>query len=163
MDRLSPAAETRPVKTILVGVDGTPGSLEAVRWVAGLADAVSATVVMVTAVTPLEDVLRDSIHFSAGNWRQALRRRMYRDWGQPLRERGVPIRTRLIERHPGAALLMVAEQEGADLIVVGVHQHRTLTGRLSSFLSQRATCPVIAVPPGCASIPLAPEAVEQGA
>jgi nucleotide-binding universal stress UspA family protein len=139
---------TDPVaRRIVVGVDGSPASLHAVRWVAGLARRTGAEVLAVTAVTPFEDLLRDSIHFSPGSWRQALRRRMRRDWCSPLADAGIPYKVRLIERHAGPALLQAAEEADADLIVVGVHQHRSLTGRLSAYLGQRASCPVIAVPP----------------
>jgi nucleotide-binding universal stress UspA family protein len=143
----------------VVGVDGSGASLAALRWAASAAADLGAEVVAVTAVPPLDDILRDSIHIEPGNWRQTLRHRAHDEWCRPLADVGVPYRVRLIERHAGAALLEAAAEEGADLLVVGVHQHRSLTGRLSTHLSRHAPCPVVAVPPSVEPVNLGDDAM----
>ncbi len=65
-------------------------------------------------------------------------------------EPGVDVDTRLIEGHPGAAL--VEASKGARLLVVGSRGLGGFTGMLmgsvSSSCAHHAHCPVVVVPPG---------------
>jgi nucleotide-binding universal stress UspA family protein len=69
---------------------------------------------------------------------------------QRARAAGAPdARVRLVEGDPGQALLSVAEDSSADLIVVGNRGINTLSGRqlgsVPSDVSQRAPCDVLIV------------------
>lgn len=140
------AQQIPPTQTIVLGVDGSPTSRYATCWVANLAARIGARVVMISAASPLDDLVHDSLRIQQGNWRQARRRALHDKWSLPLQEMGVDYKTRLVEKAPGAALLTTAAAEQADLIVVGIHQHRSISGTLSSHLARHAHCPVIAVP-----------------
>ncbi|MGI8752067.1 MAG: universal stress protein [Acidimicrobiales bacterium] len=133
-------------RTIVLGLDGSPTSFYATRWVAALAAGIGARVVLINAASPFDGLVHDSIRFDPGNWRQTRRRHLHDEWAEPLRELGVDHTSRLVEKSAGTALLMVAAEEDADLIVVGIHQHRTISGTLSAHLACHASCPVLAIP-----------------
>ena len=105
------------LKRILVGTDGSEHARRAVRWAADLAGLTGAEVIAAHAVgllvttpdgpvpsTPFHDRLRSSLE---------------REWTEDLRAAEVPVRCVLVEGSAVTALLQVAEDEDADLVVVG--------------------------------------------
>lgn len=82
----SSALSVAPPKAIVVGVDGSPASAYATRWVAALAASLDARVILVNAVSAVNDLLNDSLLYIMGtsNWRNDRRRRMDLEWAQPL-------------------------------------------------------------------------------
>lgn len=62
-----------------------------------------------------------------------------------------PVEQRIIDGDPGPALASLAEETGAELIVVGSHGKgivgRFLEGSTSRYLLDHAPCPVLVVPP----------------
>ncbi len=137
------ALPDRLVKTIVLGVDGSPESAYATGWVANLAAGIGARVVMIRALSTMDGLVNDGFRIDPRrNWRQEMRRQIHGDWARPLREMNVEHKTRLVEKTPGPAILMAATEEHADLIAVGSHHQR----RLSAYLSHHATCPVVAIP-----------------
>ena len=131
---------------IVLGVNGSPASAHATQWAADLAARVDAQVTMITAASPVSEVLNDSLKIGLYDWRHRLRRQLHNEWARPFQERNVEYRTRLVEKSVGSALLCVAEAENADLIAIGTHRHHWVPGSLSAFLSHRASCPVVAIP-----------------
>lgn len=131
--------------TIVVGVDGSPESDHATRWVAQLAASLGARVVLIHATTALSGILNDSLPLKTQNWRQRERLRIHQEWAQPLRELGVEHRTRLVEKTPGTAILDAAREEHADLIAIGIHRKHQVHS-LSAHLSHHASCPVVTIP-----------------
>lgn len=137
------------VKCILVATDGSEHALRAVHWAADLAALTGAEVVAAHAVgllvttpdgpvpsTPFHDRLRSSLEG---------------EWTAELRSAGVPVRCRLVEGSAVTALLHLAEDEGADLIVLGSRGAGGFSdlhlGSTSHQVALYADRPVTIVPP----------------
>jgi nucleotide-binding universal stress UspA family protein len=137
------------LERIVVGVDGSVNSLAAVSWSAGLAAAMGAHVVAVHALGLLEHMERDD-SLPAQPHRDEIRRRFEQEWCAPLDAAGVPTRRLVRDGNPVSVLLAVAEEERADLIVVGSRglggYPELLLGSTSTQVAQRAHCPVTVFP-----------------
>jgi nucleotide-binding universal stress UspA family protein len=104
-------------RCIVVGVDGSATSQEALLWALGLGGALGAEVVAVHAVG-----LREGIHdrgTTPDEWRAALRDRVENTWCAPMRAGSCPSRVELRDGNAVEVVLRVAEDVHADLIVVG--------------------------------------------
>jgi len=144
------------VGTIVVGVDGSEGSLEALRWAVDEARLRGARLLAVhawlapyapsmpginePAVLPVD---RELIHQAAGEALDAA----FREIG--FSDGGIEVEQVVIEDSPGRALLDSAE--GADLLVVGSRGHGRIAGALLGSISQQvaqhAPCPIVIVRP----------------
>lgn len=129
------------MKRIVLGLDGSHGSQVATEWCAGLAKATGAQVVAVYAVTPSQPVMpsRDELEAALAN-----------DWCQPLQHEGVDTRTLVIQAEPAGALLSVADDCDADVIVVGRRGadgfDEFLLGSVPSQLALYSKRPILIVP-----------------
>ncbi|MGI8756041.1 MAG: universal stress protein [Acidimicrobiales bacterium] len=133
---------------VVIGVDGSEGSAQAVRWCTDMARAAHAEVVAVYAFEPMVEWVLES---DPRSWRQAAERKLEDSWVAPLREAGVPVRTRIIEDiHPVAALVEVVKDEGAGLVVVGTRGIGGFLGlrlgRVPMQLVHHTQMPVVLVP-----------------
>ena len=148
-DRRAPAVES-PAKSatprIVVGVDGSPASVDALRWAARQADLTGAAV---QAVVSWDYPSTSGMEFGsmdidwAGNARAMLADAVHVALGS-----GANTVTGTVTRgHPVEVL--VAAAQGADLLVVGSRGHVALPGRLlgsvSEHVAARASCPVVVV------------------
>jgi nucleotide-binding universal stress UspA family protein len=145
---------------VVVGVDGSEGSAHAVHWCADLATATNAEVIAVYAFEPIVEWVLES---DPRSWRQAAERELEDSWIAPLREAGVSVRTRIVEKiHPVAALASVVQEEGADLAVVGTRGIGGFLGlrlgRVPVQLVHHTQIPVVLVPPPIADPDLADNA-----
>lgn len=136
-------------KAIVVGVDRSARSLDALRWAAGQARLRGTGLHLVTA-------WEVSATWSLG-WPPVPRgldaaERAVTDLAGMVEEElagfdDLDIRTSDVEGHPGAVL--VAASTGADMLVVGSRGHGNVAGKLLGSVSQRclsgATCPVAVV------------------
>ena len=140
-----PGAKTSAPR-IVVGIDGSPASVDALRWAARQADATGAAV---EAVISWDYPSTSGMEFGsldidwAGNARAAVADTLHVALG-----RGADTVTRTVTRgHPVEVL--VAAAQGADLLVVGSRGHVALPGRLlgsvSEHVAARAPCPVVVV------------------
>ena len=141
----------RFLQVILVGTDGSPGAMRAMKWAARLATASDASVRAVHVLTYNRELLRDITPDTMTTWRRDLERDLQSQWVTPLSDLGVPHRCVVVEdESPATGLIRAADREQADLIVVGANGHGTLAGRLlgstSYSLTHRAQRPVIVVP-----------------
>jgi nucleotide-binding universal stress UspA family protein len=139
-----------PLERIVVGVDGSEGSACAARWCAGLARALNAEVIAVYAFEPLAEWVSES---DPRSWRQSVEQELQARWLAPIREAGVAVRARVVEKiHPVAALASVIEQEGAGLAVVGARGTGGFLGlrlgRVPVQLVHHTHIPVVVVPRG---------------
>lgn len=144
--------------TIVVGMDGSASSLEALRWAVEEARLREARLVAVRAwsfvpVTPMGDP--GMIAIPAGDLtgqleaeREAAGAELAEAIKQALgAEPDVEVEARLAELDAADAL--VAESESADLVVVGSHGHSGLRaailGSVSRHVVDHARCPVVVV------------------
>jgi nucleotide-binding universal stress UspA family protein len=144
--------------TIVVGVDGSAASLEALRWAVEEARLRDARVVALHAWTfvpaaPIGDP--GMIAIPAGDLMgqleaetEAARAELADSIAQALGAYpGVEVESRLTESEAGEAL--VAESESADLVVVGSHGRSGLRaailGSVSRHVVDHARCPVVVV------------------
>jgi nucleotide-binding universal stress UspA family protein len=139
---------------ILIGVDGSPGSDEAILWCRELAAALDAQVVAVHAERPLAEwVSRDD----PDSWYQHALAQCD-SWVAPLRDAGIPTDIEVVEREPVAALTEAGVRNQVGLLVVGTRGIGGVTGlRLGSTalkLLHHSGLPVVLVPP--AQAPAAP-------
>jgi len=137
----------RPV--IVVGVDGSDGSLAALRWAARQARDTGASLRSVTAWQPpraygYEVTVTD-------DWRPDVDARdTARDAIEGAAEElsGIPVATEVVEGHP--AVVLTAQSHDAELLVVGSHGHGLLAGVLlgsvSAYCANHSVCPVVIVP-----------------
>jgi len=134
---------------IVVGVDGSAASRQAVLVAAWLGPLVDAEVVAVHAVGLLDDVHDPGEE--TGAWRSRLHDRVARTWCAGLAEAGTPHRV-VVRDGPGVdVLLAVAQDEHAALVVVGSRgvgatDPAQALGSTSLHLLQVARCPVLVVP-----------------
>ena len=146
-----------PVKRILVGVDGSPESLDAVKWTAELASSLGAEVIVVSVFGfyPYPVITGPSEGFymtqdTLDQWRKDLQRDMDGAWTKPLRDAGVKFTPQIKEGHASEVLLQLARKNDVDLIVVGSRGHGAVAemflGSVSHNLVLRAPCPVVVLP-----------------
>jgi nucleotide-binding universal stress UspA family protein len=142
------ALDPEDTRRILVGVDGSPASLEALHWAVHQAELTGATLTVLTTwewpgsygwAPPVPedfDPERD-----AGTVLEAAVASVRA--GHP----DVELDTLVVEGHP--APILVAESERADLLVVGSRGHGEFTGMLIGSVSEHcvanAHCPVLVV------------------
>ena len=134
---------------VVVGVDGSADGAAAVEWAAGLAVATGAEVVAVHALGLL-DHLGPGPPVPAQPHRDEIRAAFEREWCAALDRAAGQGRRLVRDGSPVDVLLAAAEEEGADLIVVGSRgvgaYPELLLGSTSTQLAQRARCPVVIVP-----------------
>jgi nucleotide-binding universal stress UspA family protein len=131
---------------IVVGLDGSPPSLEALEWAARQADLTGATLEIILTwewpssmgwAVPLPDDfdpeadVRKTLDTAVESIRPA--------------HPGVTIDSRIVNGHP--AQLLVDASKGADLLVVGSRGHGQFVGMLigsvSEYSAKNAHCPVL--------------------
>ncbi|MHB8592874.1 MAG: universal stress protein [Acidimicrobiales bacterium] len=143
---MADAQDTHP--RIVVGVDGSDSSKEALRWAARQAKLTGAALeVVVTWEYPTSfgwappypadlDLAADARH------------ELDEDVASVLGEHpGIEVRTAVVEGHPAPTLLKMAAT--ADLLVVGSRGHGgfagLLLGSVGEYCVTHATCPVVVV------------------
>ncbi len=135
---------------IVVGVDGSEGSKNALRWAARQAGFTGATLEAVIgweypAFYGWAPAIPDDIDFGQFAER-ALTRTIDEVFGT---ERPPRLLTRVMCRHP--ALALVEASEGADLLVVGSRGYGVLAdallGSVSTYCVHHARCPVTVIRP----------------
>jgi nucleotide-binding universal stress UspA family protein len=149
------------VDTIVVGVDGSPASQQALRWARFLTESTSSPLAVVSVWDPA-----GGYGWAAGGWSA-----MPADWNPALdarrgldstldavfgTQRPAGLRSAILEGSAARVLLEVTR--GARMLVVGSRGHGgfagLLLGSVSSACAEHATCPVLVVhgntppPPG---------------
>lgn len=137
-------------RSIVVGVDGSACSDCAVRRAIEIAAGLGDSLVVAYAVEPPFRSVGDE-------WREA--QAAIEDLGRPIvdaavaraEEAGVPVEGVLVPRRPTEALLGLAEERDARMIVVGTASERPITGIILGSvphkLMHRSPVPVLVVPP----------------
>ena len=125
----------RPMfRTIVVGTDGSDTARQAVREAVELASALGASTELVSAYAPGS---REEVEATL------------REAGAEVEAAGVAVRTYAREGDAADAILDVAEERGADLIVVGnkgmTGAKRFLLGSVPNKVSHYAPCSVLII------------------
>ncbi len=141
--------------SMVVGTDGSDTAKEAVRQATELAGRVNAKIHLVSAYEPVpEGRLREERQQVPGDLQWVVNPR--EDVTSTLdaaagviAESGVEVETHAREGDPADAILDVAEEEGADLIVVGnkgmTGAKRFLLGSVPNKISHHAPCSVMII------------------
>jgi nucleotide-binding universal stress UspA family protein len=139
------------VRSIVVGTDGSPNAEAAVRRGIEVARSSGARVHLVTAypdVPSFREAIRSSAKAEPIDLREVAETVLGRVGGEIERE-GLEVETHAQEGDPAHVILQVAEEQGADLIVVGARElsglKRFLMGSVSNKVSQHATTSVMVV------------------
>ena len=147
-------AAERPIATILVPVDFSPHSTEAVRWAARLADEGGASLHLLHAIDfapafapalPPEAVeIESRVTKLAAAQLTALANRLKSE-----APKVGEVQTHLLRGVPASGIVDQAEDLRADLIVMGTHGHTGLTHLLIGSIAEKtlrhAGCPVLVV------------------
>jgi nucleotide-binding universal stress UspA family protein len=144
--------EEEPVSTILIGVDDSAHSEDAVAFGRRLAGVTSGRVVLASAF-PYNDYPSRAANLT---YRDALRGEAARTVRRMVQRLGLPDerveRIVTADMSPARALHAAAEQVEADLVVVGHTRHgqagRVIPGATAERLLHGAPCPVAVVPDG---------------
>jgi nucleotide-binding universal stress UspA family protein len=145
----------RMFNSMVVGTDGSETAREAVRQATELAKSVGATIHLVSAYEPVpEGRLRDERAQVPDDLQWMVNPRedvtvTLEQAGEEIKEQGIEIETHAREGDPADAILDVAEEQGADLIVVGnkgmTGAKRFLLGSVPNKVSHHAPCSVMII------------------
>jgi nucleotide-binding universal stress UspA family protein len=142
-------------QSIVVGTDGSQTAGEAVREAIELAKSVGASIELVSAYEPVSNQrLREESRQVPDDLQWMVNPRedveaTLRDAAEKVEEAGVSVNTYAREGDPADAILDVAEERGADLIVVGnkgmTGAKRFLLGSVPNKVSHHAPCSVLII------------------
>ena len=140
---------------MVVGTDGSETAGEAVRQASELAQKMGARVHLVSAYEPVpEGRLREERQQVPGDLQWMVNPRedvsaTLAEAAKDLEAQGVQVETHAREGDPADAILDVAEEQGADLIVVGnkgmTGAKRFLLGSVPNRVSHHAPCAVMII------------------
>jgi nucleotide-binding universal stress UspA family protein len=146
-------------RPVVVGVDGSPGSMNAVRWGLALAGQWDAPMRLLHAVDP-----QAALRATEGTERSEALAEVYAAAEEQLQAarvvagettggREVPVTTRVVDDSAAAAL--IDESHGAEAVVLGTHGasgfSTLVAGATTMNVATHAHCPVVAVPTDPAS------------
>ena len=141
--------------SIVVGTDGSETAKEAVRQATQLASRLGASIYVVSAYEPVpEGRLREERQEVPEDLQWMVNPRedvasTLEEAGEALDEAGVDVETHAREGDPADAILDVAEEKNADLIVVGnkgmTGAKRFLLGSVPNKVSHHAPCSVMII------------------
>lgn len=143
------------IEKIVVGTDGSDTAAQAVVQAGDLAEKLGASLVIVSAFDPVSNARLERERTDAPSdveWSINEREDVDAMLGQvaaPLKERSIEVKVTARQGNPADAILDVAEEEGADLIVVGnkgmAGARRFLLGSVPNKISHHAPCSVLIV------------------
>lgn len=140
--------------TIVVGVDGSPGAQQALRWTATTAKrdhlAVLAVHVFEVPVLAIPAFAERIFDLYEAEWSDTLQQVLDDEWCAPLRDAGIPYETLLVDGDVGETLARLANERHATAIVIGTHRG-LLEGfgprRVAGQILRHAHQPLVIVPP----------------
>jgi nucleotide-binding universal stress UspA family protein len=146
-------------KSIVVGTDGSGTATEAVRHAAGLARLVGATLHVITAyqaMSPLAAMGPDAgaavLASGAREEAERVAKEIVERATHQASDDGVEVRAHVRPGDPATVLIEVAEEEGADLIVVGNKGmsglKRFVLGSVPNTVSHHCPCNLLIVQTG---------------
>jgi nucleotide-binding universal stress UspA family protein len=141
-------------EAIVVGTDGSETASQAVREAMRLARALGAELHLVAAYEPERVSIKGAPEGAAKVWAplpDSRAERILTEEAAASRIDGITAKTHAIQSDPAHALLAVAEEVKAGMIVVGsrgMHGARRVLGSVPNTISHRANCNVLIVHTG---------------
>ena len=142
-------------RSIVVGTDGSETADKAVRQAAELASSVGASLHLVSSYTPVSDSrLRQERQQAPEEIQWSINPRedvedILRKATETVNEAGVSVETYAREGDPADAILDVAEEQNADLVMVGnrgmTGARRFLLGSVPNKISHHSPCSVLII------------------
>jgi nucleotide-binding universal stress UspA family protein len=141
------------MERIVIGTDGSAIGQAALRWAAQLAAATRGTLIVVSAWQPPFAEIDPPTH---AELLEESRKVLDAQWCAPVRDLGVAYEPVVVEGDPRRVLLARADEDDADLLVVGAHgaghhKHPLHLGSVTHHLVHHTTRPLVAVPPHVAA------------
>lgn len=146
-------ASNNGIKRIVVGVDGSEHSKAALAWVIRMAKGMGSEVTAVYGIDmPVYFPLPYGIPVQFDEqWRKEIKAEFEDKWCLPLKEAGVAYKAMIRDGRPANVIAEVADEEGADLIVVGRRGRggaaELLLGSTSHELALHSRKPVLLIEP----------------
>ncbi len=140
------------VRKILVPLDFSDQAEAVLEWAAHLAEEHGSRVLLLHAYhLPVEFQQLEGAYLPPDFWsnvKSEAEEGLGRYAGE-LGGRGIEVESLVREGYPASVILDEAENQGADLIVIGTHGHsglkHMLLGSIAERVVQKATCPVLTV------------------
>lgn len=149
MSQTEPIEHTGSLQTLVVGLDGSATSANALEWAAS-AVASTGRLEAVHAVRPASDIISSIVTLDPDALAVEARQRLDGEWTASVRDSDVALTTRLSFDQGPTALIDAAAETDADAIVVGAHGtgrwSRHYLGSTASKLLHRCAIPVVVVP-----------------
>ena len=140
------------IQTITVGTDGSDTATKAVDFALDIAEKFGAKLVVASSYRPVsEDRLRREQKDAPGDIQWSINPtedvdKALRTVEEKARSRGLDVTSEAREGDPADVLCDIAEQHGADLLVVGNKgMQRRVLGSVPNSVSHKAPCSVIIV------------------
>jgi len=140
------------IQTITVGTDGSDTASKAVEFALDVAEKFGAKVVVASSYRPVgEDRLRQEQREAPQDIQWSINPtedvdKALRTVEELARERGLEVTSEARQGDPAEVLCDIAEQHGADLLVVGNKgMHRRVLGSVPNSVSHNAPCSVVIV------------------
>ena len=135
-------------RKILVAVDGSPNSNEAMQTAIDLAQRYTASICLVHAFPHVSDLLGTPQYETLLEARSAIGTQLLEAARQQF-PASMPVEPQLVEGPAAPAILRISVEEKCDLIVLGSRGYGQLAGMLlgsvSSVVAHRAQCAVLIV------------------
>src|SRR5579864_9761601 len=152
-ERTMEMAKPDGLKRIVVGIDGSEHARAALEWAIRMAKGMGAEIIAVYAVyVPMyfPEPYGIPVQFDE-EWRKEIKAEFEDKWCLPLRDAGLEYRTVMRDGRPASVIADVADEEGADLIVVGRRGRggaaELLLGSVSHELALHSRKPVLLIEP----------------
>lgn len=135
-------------KRILVGVDESAESQKALSFAVGLGQLANAQVIACHVIGKLPHT-SDGRITSLDEYRATVMQLFEEDWCRKLDDSGLKSQKIIVDGNPTSSLLIIAEEEQADVIVLGSRRHPidSFIGSVSHQLIEHSPVPVVVVPP----------------
>ncbi len=134
---------------ILVGVDGSPASIEALRWARRVATALGAKIDAISAwqYPPSYSMAMGMVVTSLeADYQKILNGALDTAFGD---DKPIGLQTKVHEGYPAQVLLTLSAEPNVEMLVVGSRGHGgfmgLLIGSTSAYCAEHAPCPVVVV------------------
>lgn len=132
---------------IVVGVDGSPASIDAIKWAAAQAKLTGSTLVAVTAWTIPASYGVAFGGEDAVDWKQNAQQALDEALAEALGDDAPPVDKIIDQGHP--SYVVTEQSKNADLVVMGSRGHGGFAGMVLGSVSQHvvshAHCPVVVI------------------